>query len=516
MAPLLTAGRHLLLRVGSMLAVTTGATAIAARVDEPTLAAHQIAASMFLFLALVLDALAIPAQTLVADELGQGSVAGAGGAVPPLRPPVDHRRRGDRRRARRARARAARRLQRRPGGRRPGDARRLWWLAAMLVPAAIAFAYDGVLIGAADYRFLGYAALAYLVSMVPVGAVLVATDAGIGAIWAAFGLWMVLRAVCNHLRAVPRAAATVAVPVARREPRLLVTGGTGYLGARRRRGRRRRRMGRHAPSVRRDLDVRDAAAVAAFVDRLRPDAIVHTAYVRDGPTARAVNVDGSAAVAAAAGSARLVHVSTDVVFDGRLGRPYREDDAASPITDYGRTKADAERAVLRTRARRGRRADVADLRRSRSPAEPARAGGARPRRRRSTPTSCAARSRSTTSPRRSSSCAASTSPASSTSPAPMALSRHQFAEADRRPPRARRRRPARPPARLPRSTARSPERVLRDPPARASARCWSGGHTSSAARRSAAAGPRPSMRATVTGSEPAAAASRAPSASWSW
>jgi hypothetical protein len=37
--------------------------------------------------------------------------------------------------------------------------------------------------------------------MLPVGVALVATDAGIGAIWAAFGLWMVLRAVCNHLRA---------------------------------------------------------------------------------------------------------------------------------------------------------------------------------------------------------------------------------------------------------------------------------------------------------------------------
>jgi Na+-driven multidrug efflux pump len=59
MAPLLTAGRHLLLRVGSMLAVFTGATAIAARIDDVTLAAHQIAMTMFLFLALVLDALAI-------------------------------------------------------------------------------------------------------------------------------------------------------------------------------------------------------------------------------------------------------------------------------------------------------------------------------------------------------------------------------------------------------------------------------------------------------------------------
>ena len=130
--------------------------------------------------------------------------------------------------------------------------------------------------------------------------------------------------------------------------RLLVTGGTGYLGA------------VVAEVGRRDgwdvtaigsahLDVRDAAAVVAFVDRLRPDAIVHTAYVRDGPTARAVNVDGSTAVAdCRRRSARLVHVSTDVVFDGRLGRPYREDDAASPVTDYGRTKADAEHAVLRS------------------------------------------------------------------------------------------------------------------------------------------------------------------------
>ncbi len=71
MRPLLSAGRYLLLRVGSILAVFTGATALAARVDPPSLAAHQIAASMFAFLALTLDALAVPAQTLVAEELGR-------------------------------------------------------------------------------------------------------------------------------------------------------------------------------------------------------------------------------------------------------------------------------------------------------------------------------------------------------------------------------------------------------------------------------------------------------------
>ena len=91
--PLLTAGRHLLLRVCSMLAVFAGATAIAARVDEPTLAAQQIAASLLLFLALALDALAIPAQTLVAEELGRRSTLGAALPVGPRRAAVDHHRR---------------------------------------------------------------------------------------------------------------------------------------------------------------------------------------------------------------------------------------------------------------------------------------------------------------------------------------------------------------------------------------------------------------------------------------
>ena len=124
MAPLLTAGRYLLLRVGSMLAVTAGATAIAARIDDPTLAAHQIAASLLLFLALVLDALAIPAQTLVAEELGQG-VGGRGGrAVAALRAPVDHHRRRRRSRPGRRSLRSCPAcLQRRRRGRRRGRRR---------------------------------------------------------------------------------------------------------------------------------------------------------------------------------------------------------------------------------------------------------------------------------------------------------------------------------------------------------------------------------------------------------
>ena len=77
----------------------------------------------------------------------------------------------------------------------------LWFLAVMMFPAAIAFAHDGVLIGAGDYRFLGRAAVGYLVAVAPLAAlVLVFRDLGIAGIWAAFTIWMVIRAVANHYR----------------------------------------------------------------------------------------------------------------------------------------------------------------------------------------------------------------------------------------------------------------------------------------------------------------------------
>lgn len=76
--------------------------------------------------------------------------------------------------------------------------------------------------------------------------------------------------------------------------------------------------------------------------------VIHTAYRQDGTDAWAINVEGSAnvAIAAAAVGARLIHISTDVVFDGRAGAPYTEADRPSPITDYARSKAAAEEAVV--------------------------------------------------------------------------------------------------------------------------------------------------------------------------
>jgi dTDP-4-dehydrorhamnose reductase len=95
------------------------------------------------------------------------------------------------------------------------------------------------------------------------------------------------------------------------------------------------------------LDVRDPGAVDRVFGEVRPDRVIHTAYRQSGDDADRVNAEGSANVAAAVARAhcRLVHISTDVIFSGRLGRPYREGDRPDPITDYGRSKAEAERAV---------------------------------------------------------------------------------------------------------------------------------------------------------------------------
>jgi len=96
------------------------------------------------------------------------------------------------------------------------------------------------------------------------------------------------------------------------------------------------------------LDVRDAQALATALAQARPDAVIHAAYQQRGEAARAINAAGSAVVARAARDvgARLVHVSTDLVFaQAPAGRGLREDDPPAPLDPYGESKAAAERAV---------------------------------------------------------------------------------------------------------------------------------------------------------------------------
>jgi dTDP-4-dehydrorhamnose reductase len=96
-----------------------------------------------------------------------------------------------------------------------------------------------------------------------------------------------------------------------------------------------------------ELDVTDAAAVR---DALRGATVINCAAYTDvdgaesnREAAEAVNARGARNVAEAAG--RVVHVSTDYVFDGTKGGPYVESDPTGPLQEYGRSKLAGERAV---------------------------------------------------------------------------------------------------------------------------------------------------------------------------
>ena len=109
------------------------------------------------------------------------------------------------------------------------------------------------------------------------------------------------------------------------------------------------------PLMRADLDLTDAAAVAARFRRDAPDAVIHCAGLTRNPActadpalARRLNVGVTRHLAGlcAAAAVPLVFFSTDLVFDGRKGASYVESDPVNPQGVYAETKAEAERVVL--------------------------------------------------------------------------------------------------------------------------------------------------------------------------
>jgi len=104
------------------------------------------------------------------------------------------------------------------------------------------------------------------------------------------------------------------------------------------------------------LDISDLEAVRALCKEQAPDVIINcAAYTNvDGcekneDAAYSANAIGpkNLAIASREFGAKLIHVSTDYVFDGKgaLGRPYEEDDTPNPISAYGRTKLAGEKFV---------------------------------------------------------------------------------------------------------------------------------------------------------------------------
>ena len=191
---LLRVGLDLFLRTVSLRAVLLAATAVAARIGTAELGANQIALELWNFLAFVLDALAIAAQALIGRLLGSGSpdearaagrrIVELGAALGLILALVIF---------------AARGLIAPVFSGDPEVIRLTLYLIGFIVAFqpinGIAFALDGVLIGAGDQRFLAWAMAAAAVVFSCGAALTLTFGLGLGGLWLSLGAFMCVRAV---------------------------------------------------------------------------------------------------------------------------------------------------------------------------------------------------------------------------------------------------------------------------------------------------------------------------------
>ena len=184
LAPLVRISGELFVRSAALLVAFATASAVIARIGDTSLAAHQIAMGLFVFLALVLDAIAIAAQVLVGRALGHGDAAAArtvavraigwglvagclfGAVLLALARVLPQAFTDDPAVIERARA--------------------IWTMLALMQPAAaVVFALDGILIGAGDTRYLaGSMLLAGVCVYIPIALLALALDWGMTGVWA--------------------------------------------------------------------------------------------------------------------------------------------------------------------------------------------------------------------------------------------------------------------------------------------------------------------------------------------
>jgi putative MATE family efflux protein len=193
-------GGRLVIRTGSLLAAFLAATAIASRIGDDDVAAHQIAFQVFLSLGLSLDALAIAGQAMTGRFLGADDAGGARNAARRmiewgvvvgvvfgvmlliLRPVIV------------------------PLFTPDADVQDLALQVLVIVAAmqplnAVVFVLDGILIGAGDVTYLAWAMLvATLAVFAPAAAAVLVLDGGLLWLWGALVLWMGARFVAMTAR----------------------------------------------------------------------------------------------------------------------------------------------------------------------------------------------------------------------------------------------------------------------------------------------------------------------------
>ena len=108
------------------------------------------------------------------------------------------------------------------------------------------------------------------------------------------------------------------------------------------------------PLTLKDVDITDRAAVLSKLDSLKPEVIINAAaYTQvdkaeeEVDLAYAVNANGpeNMALWVKENGGRLIHISTDFVFDGKKKRPYVETDTPNPLNVYGKSKLEGEKRV---------------------------------------------------------------------------------------------------------------------------------------------------------------------------